>query len=310
MNRRTMLVGLMCLIAASCGPSDGAKETEKTSSGTTTADSKATPASQSDAGTPPATTSAPMGQDRTLLTNSLKQIGLAFHNYYDTRMHFPNDITAADRTPLLSWRVAILPFITEKELYEQFKLDEPWDSPANKPLIAKMPKIYAFGNEVGKSKTVLRGFSASGQALESGKNIDLFDFKDGTSNTILIAETESPVEWTKPDSLESAARLPNRLAVLFADGSVKLVHLGSEFRKALTIAGGEIINYADLLGETSDAIKVPATKMQPVAPLPNTSPILPPSKLGPPSTALTPPIPGPKPPTTLRLPGPPTTNTK
>ena len=39
--------------------------------------------------------------------------------------------------------MAILPYIEEGQLYQQFKLDEPWDSPHNKKLIALMPKIYA-----------------------------------------------------------------------------------------------------------------------------------------------------------------------
>ena len=45
--------------------------------------------------------------------------------------------------PLLSWRVQILPFVEEGELFKQFHLDEPWDSEHNKPLIAKMPAVYA-----------------------------------------------------------------------------------------------------------------------------------------------------------------------
>ncbi len=44
--------------------------------------------------------------------------------------------------PLLSWRVALLPYIEQDALYRQFKLDEPWDSEHNKKLIAQMPKIY------------------------------------------------------------------------------------------------------------------------------------------------------------------------
>ena len=41
--------------------------------------------------------------------------------------------------PLLSWRVHLLPFLEENELYEQFKLDEPWDSPHNIKLLDQMP---------------------------------------------------------------------------------------------------------------------------------------------------------------------------
>src|SRR5437879_3096759 len=44
-----------------------------------------------------------------------------------------------DGTPLLSWRVSLLPYIEEQELYKQFKLDEPWDSPHNIRLLPHMP---------------------------------------------------------------------------------------------------------------------------------------------------------------------------
>src|SRR5262249_61834200 len=42
----------------------------------------------------------------------------------------------------LSWRVALLPYLGEEKLYAQFRLDEPWDSPNNLPLLKRMPKVY------------------------------------------------------------------------------------------------------------------------------------------------------------------------
>ncbi len=73
----------------------------------------------------------------------MKQFGLALHNYYDTNHCLPPaPLVDAKGKPLLSWRVAILPFLEQDNLYRQFKLDEPWDSEHNKKLISKMPKIY------------------------------------------------------------------------------------------------------------------------------------------------------------------------
>ena len=73
-----------------------------------------------------------------------------------------------DGTPLLSWRVAILPYMgeSEKALYSQFKLTEPWDSPHNKGLLAKMPKVYApvvaKDGEKDKNVTHYLGFVGGG----------------------------------------------------------------------------------------------------------------------------------------------------
>jgi Protein of unknown function (DUF1559) len=75
---------------------------------------------------------------------NLKHIALAFHNYVDVMGALPpSAIYSADgTTPLLSWRVALLPYLDEGELYRQFKLDQPWDSPHNKKLLAKMPAVF------------------------------------------------------------------------------------------------------------------------------------------------------------------------
>nr|MCU0710083.1 DUF1559 domain-containing protein [Pirellula sp.] len=71
--------------------------------------------------------------------NSMKQIGLAFHNFESAyRTFVPQALASKDGTKLLSWRVLILQYLGEQELYQQFKLDEPWDSPHNKKLIEKM----------------------------------------------------------------------------------------------------------------------------------------------------------------------------
>ena len=81
---------------------------------------------------------------RTQSGNNLKQIALAMHNYHDVHTHFPPQaIRSKEGKPLLSWRVAILPYLEAGNLYEQFHLDEPWDSEHNKALIAKMPATYA-----------------------------------------------------------------------------------------------------------------------------------------------------------------------
>src|SRR5262245_18711959 len=76
--------------------------------------------------------------------NNLKQLALAFHNHLAAYKYFPAAAAfSKGKKPLLSWRVAILPYIEQQALYKDFKLDEPWDSPLNKKLIPKMPKIFA-----------------------------------------------------------------------------------------------------------------------------------------------------------------------
>ncbi len=57
----------------------------------------------------------------------MKMLMLSWHNYHDVKDEFPAQaICDADGKPLLSWRVAILPYMEEQALYEQFHLDESW----------------------------------------------------------------------------------------------------------------------------------------------------------------------------------------
>jgi RNA polymerase sigma factor (sigma-70 family) len=75
---------------------------------------------------------------------NLKKLVLAMHNYNDTYGHLPWAATTGKTGKALSsWRVALLPFLEEQELYRQFKLDEPWNSPHNLKLLSKMPAVFA-----------------------------------------------------------------------------------------------------------------------------------------------------------------------
>src|SRR4051812_3210305 len=70
---------------------------------------------------------------------SLRQLGLALHSYHDVHGRFPPAVVSGkDGRPLYSWRVALLPYLEHDRLYNQLKLDQPWDGPHNKPLLAEM----------------------------------------------------------------------------------------------------------------------------------------------------------------------------
>ena len=131
--------------------------------------------------------------------NNLKQIVLAMHNFLDVNGDLPADITDKAGKPLLSWRVAILPYIEQDQLYKQFKLDEPWDSDHNWKLRAQMPALYRTGIEPKDSfKTYYQGFSGKGAVFEPGVKLKIFSITDGTSNTLAVVEAGPPVEWTQP----------------------------------------------------------------------------------------------------------------
>jgi prepilin-type processing-associated H-X9-DG protein len=199
-----------------------------------------------------------LARDRVKSQNNLKQIAIAFHSYHDANNAMPRDITDKQGKPLLSWRVAILPYVEENELYKQFKLDEAWDSENNKKLLEKLPKVYtAPRGKFEKGQTFYQSFAGDG-ALMSGKPIKLFAIPDGTSNTFMVAEAGEPVEWTKPADVAYDAKKPlpklggvfgGDFNVAFCDGSVRYVKKGvadETLKKFITIAGGEVVDTKDL----------------------------------------------------------------
>lgn len=141
----------------------------------------------------------------------LKQLLLAMHTYADSHKVLPPHASySADGKPLLSWRVHMLPYLEEQALYEQFHLDEPWDSPHNRTLIEKMPAIYQNPNVSATGKTNYLAFVGPACVLDGSPNgISFARISDGSSRTVVIAEADADqaVEWTKPDDIEFE---PNR----------------------------------------------------------------------------------------------------
>ncbi len=135
-------------------------------------------------------------------TNNLKIMTLALHNYagsYDNAL--PADVLDKDGKPLLSWRVRLLPFIEQQALYDQFKLNEPWDSKHNLALLEKMPKVFTSPRVTVKRKgyTVYQVFSGPGALFNSGKSkYNVANIPDGISNTLFAVENSKAVPWTKP----------------------------------------------------------------------------------------------------------------
>jgi prepilin-type processing-associated H-X9-DG protein len=194
---------------------------------------------------------------RTQDANNLKQIGLAMHFHADAHKGFPAAaICDANGKPLLSWRVAILPYIEQEPLYKQFKLDEPWDSAHNRKLIPLMPPTYASPVAPPKpGETHYQSLVGGGAILEMNKKTRFADITDGTSNTLLVVETAESVPWTKPADIAYDPEQPlPRLATfiggrmsnaLFADGSVRLLIADTPegvLRAMITRAGGEVVD--------------------------------------------------------------------
>ena len=166
--------------------------------------------------------------------NNMKQIGLAFHNYHDTFNHFPAADGNGERGKTgLSWRVYLLPFIDQAQLYNQFNLDEDWDSPHNEALIEQMPEVFKVDGVDKPGYTSVHVFTGDDTAMGTDGGTSIGEVTDGTSNTLLavVAGPESAEVWTKPGGLEFNPDDPKKVLgtlgeqflVLIGDGSVRFL---------------------------------------------------------------------------------------
>lgn len=186
------------------------------------------------------------GKQRTLSAqNQLKRIGLAVHNHHSAFRFLPpwqsgpqkpNRAVIKEKTNTkLSWRVYLLPFLGESDLYEQFHLDEAWDSPHNKTLLAKMPDIYlGAGRDIPEGYTTMVAPVFDDAILNFKEPTSFLNIVDGLSNTAMVVEVTaaSAVPWTAPQDYEFDVADPlskmafdnsGRCNVLFGDGSVRKI---------------------------------------------------------------------------------------
>jgi hypothetical protein len=182
----------------------------------------------------PALGDAKQNAQRVASMNNLREIAVAMNMYESQNKSLPAPANY-DKSgkPLLSWRVHILPFIGQQKLYEQFHLDEPWDSDHNKKLVAEMPVIYK------SPKSTILDKGRTNYLLPTGKDT-LYTGREGpklkeiknAAKTILVVEAddEHAVVWTKPDDLQFNAEKPwtglkgtysNGFLAVYCDGHVE-----------------------------------------------------------------------------------------
>ena len=146
----------------------------------------------------------------------LKGLGLAFHNYHDWHQYhgnldtfLPAYSTDADGKPLHSWRVLILPFIEQQELYDKIRLDEPWDSEYNSQFHNKMPRFYHCisrpAEELTKGLTPYQMVIGPDTISNGPNSTKPSDITRDKGDTLLFVEASVSVPWMKPVDLPQSA---------------------------------------------------------------------------------------------------------
>jgi hypothetical protein len=192
-------------------------------------------------------------------SNNLMQIGLGVHNYHDSHGQIPppfiapaNGPALADPERRLSWRVGILPYVEQDNLFRAINKSEGWDSPANQPFSNAPLAVFSDPGEIS-NQTRYRGFVGRGTMFDPGTKVTLANVSDGLSNTLLAIEAADTVPWAQFKELNFTpnASLPlfgrpgeSTFLVLMADGSTKILQKSvnpAALQGAITRSGGEAV---------------------------------------------------------------------
>lgn len=215
-----------------------------------------------------------------MLDRKLKAIAFAMHHHHDDHRVFapPTDIGSGEKStvalPLtkLSWRVHLLPYLNEQQLYDQFHLDEPWDSEHNLTLMEKMPSAYRIQSEE-TSNTRFLTFAGPGMVFNTPKAASLGHIDDEIASTLAVFVTgiDKGVPWTKPDEFTISevdaeadpvavmGQLPGGLihcAMLDTKRLILPRHVPGHVLRALaTRSGNELVNVGNLRAQYLDFVQ-------------------------------------------------------
>lgn len=213
---------------------------------------------------------------------NLRQLGMTVQCYRDTNVCFPRAIRPNPRLPpekCFSWLVEICPYIDGSNLLGKMESEKSWDAeenryialtqnwlfqcpsyPSRPPESTLVPLPYLGITGLGEDSADLPRDDPRAGLFGYRRVVSLQDVKDGTAETMMLAETAwahgawpaggpATVRFLDPKNppyLGHDGKLggnhPNKTNIVFADGSVRSIMdtIEPKIIEALsTIAGGE-----------------------------------------------------------------------
>ena len=160
---------------------------------------------------PPTTSVLPIGQRKpekaldqesreNIAIENIQAIATALQNHFNKTGRFPSSYsTSPNGLPTLSWRVRLLPFLGQNELYQKFDFNKPWDVEPNRSLLQFIPDVYVSPERFDTNTNYLL---PTGRKFLFGENRTPREkiVEDGLDNTLMLFEVneEHAVPWTKP----------------------------------------------------------------------------------------------------------------
>lgn len=154
------------------------------------------------------------GWHRSNCGNQLRQILISLHSYEEIHRHFVPPMVEEEGLPARSWRVDVLPFLSQSPLRKRYSVDDEWDGPKNSALSREMP--YEFTCAADPGATVDHNGTAwrtTGYAMVKGPHAfgspsgrKFSELRDGATHTVAIVEAAGRrIPWLKPEDVEPTA---------------------------------------------------------------------------------------------------------
>ncbi len=191
-------------------------------------------------------------------SSNIRQIGIALMGYEYAYKSLPPAYTVdSDGNKLHSWRTLILPFLEQQALYSQIDLTKPWNDPVNARFTETAIPTYSCPSlPIAKNQTTYKVVVDLRSAFPGANGRLLSEIKDGTSNTLLVFESDigSAVHWMEPEdstmaefisqgkSLQSKTAHYGGSNVLMADCAVQFISNATDAKtkeSLVTADGGE-----------------------------------------------------------------------
>ncbi len=181
----------------------------------------------------PAVSQARVAAQRAMASNQAKQISLALLNYEaEYRQLPPAQTLGPDGQPTMSWRVELLPYLDNDNIYTNLQRDKPWDDPSNQVMTSEIIPAFTSPRCPESQSSPVTAFVAvvgPDTMIRPGAPTKLWDVIDGLSNTAFLLELrQSDIGWAEPRdvSVDEAIKLiqscPDQagLTIAMGDGSV------------------------------------------------------------------------------------------
>jgi prepilin-type processing-associated H-X9-DG protein len=198
---------------------------------------------------------------RAQCVHNLTQIASAMRSYEVANGCFP-PAYIADKygKPMHSWRVLLLPYLGQQDLYDRYRFEEPWNSDNNRAITDLSIGLFQCPAQPATKEPTTNYMMVVGpHTISDGpESRKIAEITDGLAHTILVVEVaDSAVWWTEPEDLhfdqmtfringgkrqEISSYHPQGANVAFCDGSVRLLNnsMNPQLVKAMTtIDGGE-----------------------------------------------------------------------